>query len=290
MRIVRWAEDPTAGPRFGLWINDMIADGGTAEELGLPPGAGVEALLAQGMSALVAFETRAVTQTRRARSEVRLLPPLVRPSKIFAVGLNYREHVEEQGLDPPAFPRIFLKPPSAIVGPEDDIVIPDFCDTVDPEVELAFVIGKQARRVPAARASSVIAGYLIVNDVTDRKIQKQDVQYTRGKGLDTFCPLGPALVTKDEVPDPQKLSIRLFVDGELRQDSTTANLIHGIGALVEFISAGITLEPGDIVSTGTPSGVGVFREPKLFLRSGETVRCEIERIGAMENRVIAAGE
>jgi acylpyruvate hydrolase len=271
--------------RFGLWIDDMIADAGAPQELGLPPDAGVEAILARGPSGLTDLEARAVTRPRRSREELRLLAPIIRPSKILCLGLNYREHAEEQGKEPPKSPLFFLKPPSAIVGPEDDIVPPGFCSHLDPEVELAFVIGKRAKAVPKAAASRFIAGYLILNDFTDRKIQKDEVQNCRAKGFDTFCPIGPALVTKDEIRDPHNLSITLTVDGQLRQNGRTSSLIHGVGDILEFATAGMTLEPGDIVTTGTPAGVGVYRNPKVFIEDGQTIRCEIEGLGAIENRV-----
>ena len=285
MRIVRWAEAGSAEARFGLWMDDMIADAGTAAECGLPDGAGAEALLARGTMALELLESRAVTRRRVPRSSVRLLSPLVRPSKIFCLGLNYLDHAREQGKEPPSTPVVFLKPPSSIAGPHDDIVLPSFCRHVDHEVELAFVIGKRAKNVSAARARSHIAGYLVLNDVTDRKIQKDEVQNSRAKGFDTFCPLGPALVTANEVANPGDLQLRLSVDGVVRQEARTSNMIQSVEAIVEFLSRGLTLEPGDLVATGTPSGVGVFREPKLFLEDGQVVRAEIEGIGVLENRV-----
>jgi 2,4-diketo-3-deoxy-L-fuconate hydrolase len=284
MRIVRWS-DPGAAPRFGLLLDGMVADAGSPEDLSVPSDAGLEALLARGLPALLDLEARAVVRSRRPLSEVQLHAPLVRPSKIVCVGLNYRRHAEEQGKTPPEKPRLFLKAPSAIVGPADDIVLPSFCRHGDPEVELGVVIGRRAKRVPAARALSHVAGYVVLNDFTDRKAQKDDIQYGRAKGFDTFCPIGPALVTKEVVGDPGRLSIKLWVDGELRQDATTADLVHDVGALIEYITEGITLEPGDVIGTGTPSGVGVFRDPPVFIQEGQTVRCEIEKIGVLENRV-----
>lgn len=284
MRIVRWSDSGSI-TRFGLLLDGMVADAGTAEELALPSGAGVEAILAKGLPALLDLEARAVVRTRRPVGDVTLLAPLVRPPKIVCVGLNYRAHAEEQGKNAPEKPRLFLKPSSAIVGPGDDIVLPSFCRHGDPEVELAVVIGRRAKRVPAARALGHVAGYMVLNDFTDRKAQKDDVQYGRAKGFDTFCPLGPALVTKDEVPDPGNLQIRLWVDGNLRQDASTRGLVHGVAELIEYITQGITLEPGDVIATGTPSGVGVFRDPPVFIDEGQTVRCEIEGIGVLENRV-----
>jgi len=285
VRIVRWTGPEAREPRFGLWIEDMIADAGTPQEAGLAAGSGLEGLLAGGANALMELESRAVSRTRRPRSEVRLLAPLVRPSKILAAGLNYRAHAREQGKEPPERPRLFLKPSTAIVGPEDDIVIPSFCRHPDPEVELAVVIGKQAKNVKASRAGLHIAGYMVLNDFTDRKVQKDDVQYSRAKGFDTFCPMGPAIVTRDEVPDPGNLTVRLSVDGEVRQEAGTSDLIHGVKELVAYASRGMTLEPGDVIATGTPSGVGVFRDPRVFISPGQTIRCEIDGIGVLENRV-----
>jgi len=285
MRIVRWAEAGSVEARFGLLIDDMIADAGTPSELGLAPEAGVEALLARGAMALESLESRAVTRRRLPRTSARLLSPLARPSKIFCLGLNYKDHAREQGKEPPPSPVVFLKPPSSIAGPEDDIVLPPFCRHVDHEIELAFVIGKKTKNVAAARAKSHIAGYLVLNDVTDRKIQKDEVQNSRAKGFDTFCPLGPALVTANEIPDPGNLLLRLSVDGEVRQEARTSNMIQSVEAIVEFLSRGLTLEPGDVVATGTPAGVGVYRDPKVFLEDGQVVRAEIEGIGVIENRV-----
>jgi 2-keto-4-pentenoate hydratase/2-oxohepta-3-ene-1,7-dioic acid hydratase in catechol pathway len=288
MRIVRWTDSDGSPPRFGLWIDDMIADAGLAEEAGLEPGAGAEGLFALGSAALMGLEARAVTRTRRPRGEVRLLSPITRPSKIVCLGLNYREHAEEQKKEPPKQPVLFLKPPSAIIGPEDDIVLPAGCEHGDPEVELAVIIGKQAKSVPRAKARRFVAGYVVLNDFTDRKAQKQDVQNVRAKGYDTFCPIGPALVTKDEV-DPSDVGIRLWVDGELRQDARTSSLIHGVDEILEFVTRGMTLEPGDVVATGTPAGVGMHRNPPIFVRDGNVIRCEIEGIGALENRVRTDG-
>jgi 2-keto-4-pentenoate hydratase/2-oxohepta-3-ene-1,7-dioic acid hydratase in catechol pathway len=285
MRIVRWSEPGSDDVRLGLWIDDMVADAGSPQELGLPPGTGAEGILAGGPQALIDFEGRAVSRTRRPRAEVRLHSPLARPSKILCLGLNYRSHAEEQDQEPPAEPRIFLKPPSAICGPEDDIVVPDFCHHVDPEVELAIVVGKRTKRVSAARARRHVAGYTILNDVSERKLQKQDVQYSRAKGIDTFCPMGPALVTKDEIAEPGDLAIRLSVDGEVRQDARTSQMERPIGEILEFISRTMTLEPGDVIATGTPAGVGVHRDPKVFLEAGQVVTCEIEGIGTLVNRV-----
>ena len=285
MRIVRWSEPGSDDVRLGLWIEDMIADAGSAESLGLPAGSGVEAVLAGGTQALMDLEARAVTKTRRPRSEVRLHAPLPRPSKIVCLGLNYREHAEEQDKEAPKEPKVFLKPPSAIIGPEDDIVLPSFCRHADPEVELAIVIGKPTRNVSATRARRHIAGYTILNDVSERSMQKKDVQYSRAKGIDTFCPIGPTVVTKDELPGADDLPIRLSVDGELRQQARTSQMIRSAGETIEFLSRTMTLMPGDLIATGTPSGVGAHRDPPVFLEEGQVVQCEIEGIGMLTNRV-----
>ena len=219
--------------------------------------------------------------------EVILNPPVIAPGKILAVGLNYSAHAAEQNIQPPASPLIFSKCTTALAGPNDDIVLPRISDMIDYEAELAVVIGREARSVKAERALDYVAGYTIMNDVTARDLQRRERQWTRAKGLDTFAPCGPWLVTKDEIEDPHALSVKLYVNGELRQDSTTGDLIFKVPELIEFISQDLTLKPGDIITTGTPSGVGVFREPPVFLKEGDHIEIEIERIGRLANPVIA---
>jgi 2-keto-4-pentenoate hydratase/2-oxohepta-3-ene-1,7-dioic acid hydratase in catechol pathway len=221
----------------------------------------------------------------QALATVQLGPPVPRPQKIIAVGLNYRDHSEEAGFKLPAYPLLFAKFPNSITGPYDRIVSPIEDVQIDSEAELAVVIGRQGKAITKAAAFDYVAGYMALNDVSARKWQFADKQWTRGKSLDTFCPTGPWLVTRDEVPEPHQLRVTGRVNGEVFQDSTTAKLIFDIPRLVSFISEAITLEPGDIIATGTPSGVGVFRKPPVFLKAGDIAEVEIEKVGTLRNPV-----
>jgi 2-keto-4-pentenoate hydratase/2-oxohepta-3-ene-1,7-dioic acid hydratase in catechol pathway len=217
--------------------------------------------------------------------EVHLLPPIPQPGKVVAIGLNYRDHCVEQGIDPPSIPLIFAKFPNSISGPYDPIVLPAPDAEVDYEAELGVVIGRKAKRVPAGEAMGCVVGYLVLNDVSARKWQFSDKQWVRGKSCDTFCPIGPWLTTTDDIPDPHTLRISARVNETVLQDSNTSNLIFRIPELIEFITASITLEPGDIIATGTPVGVGCFRNPPIFLKEGDVVEIEIERLGKLRNPV-----
>jgi len=219
-------------------------------------------------------------------SEIELLAPLPRPGKIFGIGLNYRDHAEETGNAIPTVPMVFSKAVTAVVGPGQAIVIPPASSAIDYEGELAVVIGRTARRVAAAEALDYVAGYTILNDVTARDYQTRS-GHCMGKSFDTFAPMGPAIVTGDEIRDPGELELRTIVSGEQMQHSNTRHLIFDVATLIEYISAGVTLEPGDVISTGTPAGVGVRRDPKRYLRAGDSVRIEIDGIGALENPVVA---
>ncbi len=221
-----------------------------------------------------------------AAAEVELLAPLPRPGKIFGIGLNYRDHAEETGNPIPAVPMVFSKAVTAVIGPGGPIAIPPASSMIDYEGELAVVIGRTARRVSATEALAHVAGYTILNDVTARDYQTRS-GHCLGKSFDTFAPMGPALVTADEIPDPGALELRTIVSGEPMQHSNTRHLIFDVAKLIEYISAGVTLEPGDVITTGTPAGVGVRRNPKRFLRAGDVVRVEIDGIGALENPVVA---
>ena len=212
-----------------------------------------------------------------------------RPGKIVAVGLNYRDHSIESGAkEPPKSPIIFAKFTTSITGPEDPIIIPAGDPHVDYEAELAVVIGRKVKAVSAEHALDYVAGYMPLNDVSARTWQFADKQWVRGKSCDTFCPTGPFLTTRDDVPDAHALSICTRVNGTTLQDSSTSKMIFRIPQLIEFISASITLEPGDIIATGTPEGVGAFRTPPIFLKLGDVVEVEIESLGVLRNAVVAA--
>jgi 2-keto-4-pentenoate hydratase/2-oxohepta-3-ene-1,7-dioic acid hydratase in catechol pathway len=217
-----------------------------------------------------------------------LRAPVPHPGKIIAVGLNYRDHSIESGAkEPPKTPMIFAKFTTSLSGPGDAIVIPAGDPQVDYEAELAVVIGRKGKAIPATEALQYVAGYMPLNDVSARAWQFSDKQWVRGKSCDTFCPTGPYLTTREEVPDPHALSIFARVNGTTLQDSNTGKMIFKIPELIEFISASITLEPGDIIATGTPEGVGVFRTPPVFLKPGDTVEIEIENLGVLQNPVVA---
>lgn len=213
--------------------------------------------------------------------------PVDRPSKIVGIGLNYRDHAREANLAVPAQPVVFAKFPSSLIGPGEPIRIPQGCDQVDYEAELAVVIGRTACGVSAADALDFVAGYTAFNDVSDREAQFRDGQWVRAKSYDTFAPIGPALVPASEIADPQDLVIRCWLNGELVQDSSTSQMIFGVAELIAYLSATIVLEPGDIIATGTPAGVGFFRPQPLFLKAGDLVSVEIEHIGSLTNPVTA---
>jgi 2-keto-4-pentenoate hydratase/2-oxohepta-3-ene-1,7-dioic acid hydratase in catechol pathway len=215
------------------------------------------------------------------------MPLLIeRPQKIVCVGLNYRDHADEQGTELPQAPLLFAKWPNTLIGPGEPIVIPPITGQVDYEAELGVVIGERVRGASAENAVEAVAGYLCLNDVSARDLQFSDGQWVRGKSLDTFCPVGPELVPAADVPDPQALAIRALVNGEALQDSSTSNMIFSVAEIIAHVSQAITLEPGDLIATGTPEGVGAGMKPPVFLRPGDVVRCEIDGIGAIENRVI----
>ncbi|MHA1839158.1 MAG: fumarylacetoacetate hydrolase family protein [Candidatus Ranarchaeia archaeon] len=225
--------------------------------------------------------SRSLDETCLVSSDkTRIGPPIKRPSKIIAVGLNYRDHAEEQQHKAPDTPILFSKAATSITGPFDCIVVPPICAQADYEVELAVVIGKKAKNVLAKNALDYVAGYMTLNDVSGRDAQFSDKQWYRGKSYDTFCPIGPYLVTTEEIKDPHNLELWTIVNGEERQRSNTCNLIFNVNELIEFITQGITLLPGDIIATGTPAGVGVFRDPPIFLKRGDIVEAGIEHLGA----------
>ena len=218
----------------------------------------------------------------------RLLAPL-RPRKIVAVGLNFLDHIRETGLERPTSPLLFAKFPSSVIGPGDEICIDTaITERVDWEVELAVVIGSTARNVEPEHALDRVFGYSVANDVSARDVQFADGQWIRGKSLDTFCPLGPAVVTAEEIRNPQDLGMSTRVNGDLMQDSRTSEMLFGVADIIAFCSRSFTLEPGDVILTGTPWGCGEFMDPRRSLAAGDVVTCAIEGIGVLENRVVAA--
>jgi 2-keto-4-pentenoate hydratase/2-oxohepta-3-ene-1,7-dioic acid hydratase in catechol pathway len=215
------------------------------------------------------------------------LLPIEVPQKIVCVGRNYAAHAHERGSEVPAKPRLFAKWPNSLIGPGEAIVLPPGTETNDYEGELGVVIGKRVKRASVDDALEAVAGYLCLNDVSNRAIQEADVQNARAKSFDTYCPVGPRLVPAGEIVDPQSLRIRTILNGEVVQDASTAEMIYGVAAIIAFASEYITLEPGDLIATGTPDGVGVARTPPLYLKPGDEITVEIEGIGALTNPVVA---
>ena len=220
-------------------------------------------------------------------NEVRLAPPIARPSKIICVGVNYMEHIRESDAEIPKQPILFSKATTSLTGPFDPVVLPKNAGIVDGEAELAVVIGKQTRSVSRDKAMEAVAGYMVLNDVSDREAQHSGKQWFRGKSSDTFCPIGPFLVTKDEIENPHKLRVIQKINGVVLQDGNTADMIFDIPFLISFISESITLLPGDIISTGTPGGIGSVRKPPVLLETGDTMETIVEHVGHQINRVVA---
>ena len=223
-------------------------------------------------------------------ADLRLLAPIERPGKYLAIGMNYRKHIEEAkrlGVAVPTHQYWFNKQTSCLAGPYDDID-PGVTEQLDYEVELAVVIGRTAKRVATADAPAYVFGYMVCDYVSGRDWQKHSPTFTIGKSFDTHGPIGPWIVTADEIGDPHGLGLRCFVNGEKRQDGNTSELVYDVWDQIEYLSTALTLDPGDLIATGTPDGVGVAMKPPVFLKPGDVVRCEIDRIGAIENRVSAA--
>jgi 2-keto-4-pentenoate hydratase/2-oxohepta-3-ene-1,7-dioic acid hydratase in catechol pathway len=211
--------------------------------------------------------------------------PIERPGKIICVGLNYRDHAEEQGAELPKAPLLFAKWNNTLIGPGEAIVLPAESKQVDYEAELGVVIGTRGRHITEAEALQFVAGYICVNDVSARDLQFSDGQWSRGKSPDTFCPVGPRLVPSEEIDDPQALAIRCILNGETLQDSNTSKMVFSVAEIIAYITRTITLEPGDLIATGTPSGVGIFRDPKILLKAGDEVSVEVEGLGKLTNPV-----
>lgn len=219
-------------------------------------------------------------------SDVKLLAPISRPGKIVALGLNYREHAEETRREVPGFPVIFAKFPSSVIGPNENIEIPSVSKKIDWEVELGVIIGQACQNISEEDALTHVAGYTIVHDVSARDLQRSDGQWIRAKSIDTFCPMGPCIVTVDEIGDGSGLKMSTKVNGVTKQDSNTSNMLFNVRQIISYLSQSFTLEPGDVIATGTPSGVGFARDPPEYLKHGDEVDLFIEKIGHLCNKVV----
>ena len=276
MRIIRFG--PQGQEKPGLWQDGRIVD--LRKLFPDIPDVG-EQFFEQGW-----LQKIAAVQAAGEELTVRIGPPVQNPSKIICLGKNYAEHAQEGGFDHPESPLLFAKTPNTLNGPYDPVLLPQSCGQVDWEVELAVIIGQAGKRIPQNEAIQYIAGYSVMNDVSGREAQFSDSQWFRGKSFDTFAPLGPALVTPDEIADIHNLRLTATVDGQLMQAGNTGAMIFDIPKIIAYISEDITLRPGDIISTGTPSGVGIFRDPPITLKSHNVVTCEIEGIGTLKNEFI----
>lgn len=285
---------------YGLIARGRIADAKMAaaakvlRKLGRPPQDMIELLgLGERYRKALGVIVGSASATGRTAPKGLLVPlrtgklraPIAHPDKITCIGLNYADHAREQGAQPPAQPIYFLKSGNTICGPHDPIVLPPNSSQVDYEAEFAVVIGKRGRDIPEDKALDYVAGYTILNDVSARDMQFGDKQWYRGKSCDTFAPTGPWIVTADEIPDPHNLHILLTLNGQTLQDSNTGNLIFKVPFLISYLSQSATWEVGDLISTGTPPGVGVFRKPPVFLQAGDTVSITVEGIGTLTNPV-----
>lgn len=277
MRIVSYRN--SGGPwRAGAERNGAVFDLGADS---------VKSLLAGGAAALAAAAQRAKAASA-VSGKVEIGPPLADPDKIVCIGLNYRRHAEETGNAIPTVPTFFPKYRNSLVADGEPIVLPTKNPSqVDYEVELAAVIGKRCKGVSESEALSFVAGYSILNDVSARDLQMQTSQWGAGKAIDTFAPFGPVLVTADEIGDPQKLAVKTRLNGQLLQNSNTSDMVFSVAQIVSFLSDFMTLEPGDVIATGTPEGVGFKRNPPIFMKDGDIVELEIEKIGVLRNPVVA---
>lgn len=270
--------------RVGALVDDLIVDSLDNPTL---PGNMLD-FLSAGPAALAAMQAQINAGKQRiALADVKLLAPIPRPGKYLAISLNYADHIAETGRDKPEYPSFFTKQSTCVIADGEAIYLPKVSDKLDYEGELALVIGKRCRHVPVAKARQVIAGFTIANDVSVRDWQFRSPTFTVGKSFDTHGPLGPWLVTSDEISDPHNLHLKTWVDNELRQSANTGDMLFNCYEMIAYLSQAMTLEPGDVISTGTPAGVGVKMTPRAYLREGQTVRVEIEGIGALTNPVCA---
>lgn len=278
MKLTQFRTKTSDEPRTGLLRGEVIVDVTSLAPSVLD--------VIRGGSSLLGKLRDVTAQTAYALDAVEYLPA-INPGKIMAIGLNYLDHAKEQGAELPKEPMLFAKFTTTLNAHHGKIVLPVTSNQIDYEAELAVIIGRRAKRVKPEDALAYVFGYAPLNDVTARDLQKSDKQFVRGKSQDTFCPIGPFITTADEVGDPHTLKIECRVNGTTLQSSNTDQLIFKVPQLISFLSQGITLEPGDVIATGTPSGVGVFRNPQIFLRAGDVVEVEIEKLGILRNTVVA---
>jgi len=279
---------------YGILVgNEIISPMGLLKALKIPPPLSLDEVITLGKKGIDIIEQlmHCSTNTEKRNAtisveEVTILPPIPSPPKIVCLGLNYRDHAEEQGAETSDEPVIFMKPRTAVIGSEQPIIRPSFVKQLDYEAELAIVIGRKGKDIPVSDAKNYIFGYTAFNDVSARDIQFKDKQWTRGKSFDTFAPMGPCITTADQIGNPNDLRICTRVNGELRQNSSTKNMVLNVYEVVHYLSLVMTLEPGDVIATGTPAGVGVFMKPEpKFLSSSDVVEIEIESIGTLRNKV-----
>ncbi|WP_428353030.1 fumarylacetoacetate hydrolase family protein [Methyloprofundus sp.] len=269
--------------RVGAVVGEFVVD--SMQQSNIPQS--MLEFLAAGQPALDALQQLITSQQARLLvNEVKLLAPVPRPGKFLGIGLNYADHIAETALEKPQYPTFFSKESSCVIADGDAIHLPKVSEKLDYEVELAFVIGQRCRHVSVDKAHEVIAGYTLVNDVTVRDWQFRTPTWMIGKSFDTHGPMGPWIVTADGIADPHQLTLKTWVDDELRQSSNTKHMIFNIYQMIAYLSQAMTLEPGDVISTGTPSGVGVKMKPRGYMKAGQVVKIEIEKIGSLTNPVI----
>jgi 2-keto-4-pentenoate hydratase/2-oxohepta-3-ene-1,7-dioic acid hydratase in catechol pathway len=279
---------------YGVLVdNEIITPFGLVKALKIPPPLSLDEVINLGKRGIDIIEQLMHCSTNAEKRDARIsvedvtiLPPVPSPPKIICLGLNYRDHIKEQNKKISSEPVIFMKPRTAVIGSEQPIIRPSFVKQLDYEAELAIIIGRKGKDIPVSDAKDYIFGYTVLNDASARDIQFKDKQWTRGKSFDTFAPMGPCVTTANQIENPNNLQIRTRVNGELRQNSSTKNMILNVYEVVNYLSVVMTLEPGDIIATGTPAGVGVFMKPKpKFLSPGDVVEIEIEGIGILRNNV-----
>lgn len=287
MKLITYQSD--TGPKLGAIVDDRAIDLCAVDDT-LP--ATMMDLLAAGEAGMAQAATAVASADAATHGqpleEVTLLPPVVRPGKVIALGRNYAAHAKEGGAEPPEYPMLFHKTATSLIGHGGTVRIPAGTDRVDYEAELAVIIGKVCKNVEEADAFDYIAGYTVANDITARDWQRLTTQFTAGKMVDTFGPLGPALVTKDEAPDPANMSVKSILNGQMMQDGNTKMMIFSVPFIVSYISKISTLEPGDVILTGTPEGVGYARKPPIYMKDGDVITIEVEGLGTLTNPLVDA--